>query len=360
MSTLFERLIKTDTLHNSWLAIKSKNKGGGIDGVSIAEYDANLYVNIKRLSKQLKDGKWNPQPYLKIKIPKKNNETRELGIMSINDKIVQHAIKSIIEPIFEKHFESSSYGYRPNKGTVRCIRRASTEISNKKRTHIVKFDIDNYFDTIDRHILDSMIKSRIPDFEICRLINLSIDMGVVSKNREWNDSSIGVPQGAVLSPLLANLYLDHLDKYFKERGLVSVRYADDFILLCDSQSQAEKSIKDVEVFLLEELKLKLNPSNIIAAEQGVEFLGIKIDRGNRLSISESKSNAIVTKINNISLQDSEIAPKSIQSLDGLRNYYGQLMSLERLNQWDELIIKRIELLLLKSTFLEPHLNINAH
>ncbi len=348
MSTLFEKLIKTETLHNSWKAIKAKNKGGGIDGVSIEAYDAKLYVNITKLSQQLKNGNWKPQPYLKISIPKKNNEMRELGIMSINDKIVQHAIKSIIEPIFEKRFESCSYGYRPSKGTVRCIRRASNEISNKKQTHIIKFDIDNYFDTIDRTTLDSMIKEAIPDFEICRLIDLSIQMGVVAKNKEWKDTSLGVPQGAVLSPLLANLYLDHFDKYLKENNVISVRYADDFIIVCDSESQANNIVKQVEIFLASELKLKLNPSKITTTEQGVEFLGIRVGKGNHLSISESKNNAIESKIKSIAIIDGAVAPKSLQSIEGLRVYYGQLMPHERLNKWDELLINRLENLFIDS------------
>lgn len=145
---------------------------------------------------------WNPEPYLRISIPKKNNERRQLGLLSIKDKIVQQAIKQLIEPRFEKVFVKNSFGYRQDKGHTRAINFARSCFQNKKYPFVLKLDIDNYFDTINHDILFKRLQSIVSDLEIIRLIQLCIKMGMVNKKLKWDEISEGVAQGAILSPII--------------------------------------------------------------------------------------------------------------------------------------------------------------
>lgn len=347
MSTLFNRLIKIDTLHNSWKSIKAKNRGGGIDGVTIESYDKELHENILKLRDELKRGEWKPEPYLRISIPKKNNERRVLGILTINDKIVQQAIKFTVEPYFEKIFSGNSYGYRPGKGAVKAIKRLEFELNNKQLSRIVKFDIDNYFDNIDRDVMIDMVKDVVDDFEISRLIDLCIRMGVVTKGNKWKDSKIGVPQGAVISPLLANLYLTTMDRDFDSNKVTFVRYADDFVAVCKDDSDAKQVIERIELLLGEKLKLRLNPTIITPIEEGVDFLGVRIHQGGLVTVNEAKQAKIYDKIESISLDGNSLSEGSIESIVGIKNYYGRLLPNEILKKWDKKILLELERVLIR-------------
>lgn len=179
---------------------------------------------------ELKAGTWAPEPYFRVEIPKKKNEVRKLGLLSVKDKIVQQAIKTLIEPIFENLFVDNSYGYRPNKGHTKAVRKALTECLKKKNKWVLRLDIDNYFDTINHHLLAAKLYAVIRDEEIVRLIMLSVRMGVVNKRLKWQDNVDGVPQGAILSPLLSNYYLHPFDKFVLTLCRSYIRYADDFCI----------------------------------------------------------------------------------------------------------------------------------
>jgi group II intron reverse transcriptase/maturase len=169
-----------------------------------------------------------PLPYLRITIPKKNNERRKLGLLSIKDKIVQQALKSLIEYRFEKIFVKNSYGYRPSKGHTKAVRYALHCFKNKLFQCVLRLDIDNYFDNVDHEILNKRLCALIPDAEIDRLIMLSMKMGCVDNHSRWENVTKGLPQGGVLSPLLANLYLHSFDQFVLSKDVEYVRYADDF------------------------------------------------------------------------------------------------------------------------------------
>ena len=148
LNALFHSLCLDATLQAAWRQVKGKNSAGGIDGVSLAEFERNLYQNIQSVAEDLKNGLWKPQPYLQIEVPKKKtDEMRKLGLLSIRDKIVQYAIKSLIESRAERLFVSNSYGYRSGKGTTKAIRRSLAECNMKKNRWVLRLDIDNFFDT---------------------------------------------------------------------------------------------------------------------------------------------------------------------------------------------------------------------
>lgn len=147
-ATLFQTLCTPSALLAAWKVVKTKNATGGVDGITMNEFEKDLSEHLIQLENELKTGTWSPEPYLKIEIPKKNNEKRELGLLSVKDKIVQQAIKTLIEPRFERLFLNNSYGHRPGKGAAKAIRRSQSECNMKKNLWVLRLDIDNYFDTI--------------------------------------------------------------------------------------------------------------------------------------------------------------------------------------------------------------------
>lgn len=283
----YSLLCTEEFLFAAWKAVKSKNAFGGIDGITLASFEDNLQMHLSELLSELKAGTWAPEPYLSIEIPKKKNEVRKLGLLSVKDKIVQYAIKTLIEPLFENVFVDNSYGYRPNKGHTKAVRRALSESLKKKNSWVLRLDIDNYFDTINHHLLAARLHTLIPDEEIVRLIMLSVQMGVVNKHLKWNDSQEGVPQGAILSPLLSNLYLNPFDKYVLTLCRSYVRYADDFCLMCETHTQAKLLLNQLSVYLKTHLGLNLNTPVITELRKGFEFLGITISKSG-LSLSGKK------------------------------------------------------------------------
>lgn len=234
MTKQFTNLCSIQTLNLAWITIKEKGSAGGVDGMSIDDFVKVKHKEILRLSEELKAGTWKPQPYLEIEVLKKkdSNEIRKLGMTAIRDKIVQHAIKRIIEPRFEKLFFGNSYAYRPNKGALKAIRRTMAECKKASNVWALRIDVDDFFDNIDHEILEKRLIGVGTDPEITRLIMLCVKMGKVKQNSgEWVPCEIGVPQGAVLSPLLSNLYLHSLDQFAENKDIAYIRYADDILIL---------------------------------------------------------------------------------------------------------------------------------
>lgn len=340
-SKLYDRLCLESTLYEAWRMVKSKNSSGGIDGVSIASFDAQSDVYIAELIKELKTGKWTPQPYMGITIPKKTNERRKLGLLSVKDKIVQTAIKMLIEPLFEKVFVNNSYAYRPGKGHAKAIRRTVFECSNKKKVWALRLDVDNFFDNIQHDKLIKSLHSVVHDEEIIRLILLSVQMGQVNKYMKWNDSIIGVPQGGVLSPLLANLYLTPFDEFVCTLPCSYVRYADDFCMFCDTEQKANELLQAVTLYLDKRLELKLNAPLTVEIKDGFEFLGLFISKRG-ISLSESKRLDLKGRIENISIDNGKFTSTSIKAWKGICNYYGTLLPQETLKDLDECLKEKMK------------------
>lgn len=323
-SSTFKTLCSIDHLLSSWDSIKKKNSSGGIDGESVAEFDANLKINLTKLSEELTARKWIPHPYLKIEIPKNKTEKRKLGLLAVRDKVVQQAIRLLIEPKLENMFLNNSYGYRPDKGTVKAIKRVLQERQRKSIQWALKLDIDNYFDNIDHDILEARVKAVVADEEIVRLIMLCIKMGIVSQDVKWEDVEKGVPQGAVLSPLLANLYLHSMDQHITSRTKAYIRYADNFIILTDTEETARAICADTETYLKEKLKLPLNKPIITPLYEGINFLGITIKKDS-FGISNEKRAEILKKISSLNIRGHGLDRNSAKQWSGIIFYYGQLL-----------------------------------
>lgn len=340
----FNLLCKERTLYTAWCSIKEKRSSGGIDGVSILEFDKERHIQISKLAEELRKGTWKPYPYLKIEIAKPDNksEKRQLGMTAIRDKIVQHAIKNIIEPRYERIFLGNSYGYRPGKGATKAIRRVLAECKKEQYQYVLRLDIDNFFDSINHDILQKRLIATGIESEIVRLIMLCVQMGKVTQNSgKWIDSEFGTPQGAVLSPILSNLYLHSFDQYAVSRNVPYVRYADDFLFLCETKEQAEEILVKTESHLKEKLKLSLNqPTTIIELKDGFDFLGVTIINQKAI-ITEKKREELCERINTLDFDTNGFTTKSNKTWEGISNYYGKLLPQEDLESFDEHLVKRL-------------------
>lgn len=339
--TLFQKLCTEKTLMAAWQQVKKKGAAGGIDGKSVKDVDEKLHECLCEIQQELKDKTWKPQPYLRIFIPKKENEVRKLGLLSVKDKIVQQAIKMQIEPRFEKIFVKNSYGYRPDKGHTRAIRSALHLIRSKQANYILRLDIDNYFDSIDHDILFKRLTPLITDSEMMRLVQLCIKMGMVSHKMKWDEINTGVPQGAVLSPLLSNYYLHSFDQFVLSKTRMYVRYADDFIILTETKEEAESLQKAGAEFLKKRLKLQLNTPEIKEAKEGMEFLGITLNKKG-LSLSDKKKTTLHERIEEMEWEQQSFSQKGLKQLTGIHNYYGNLLPDEYLKDFDEVLFRRLQ------------------
>lgn len=345
MSGQYHLLCQESHLHLAWNIVKARGVAGGIDGVTIAEFDKGRHRYISILANELKSGVWKPLPYIEIEIAKAKNsdEIRKIGLMTIRDKIVQHAIKLIIEPRYEKLFFNNSYSYRPNKGAVKAIRRVLAECRKSQYNHVLRLDIDNFFDSIDQKILQQRLIATGTDSEVVRLIMLCVQMGRIKHgSHAWIDNDFGTPQGAVLSPLLSNLYLHSFDQFAVSRKVPYIRYADDFLFLCESHVQAEEILTKTENYLNTKLLLSLNqPPAIIDINDGFDFLGITIYK-KVATITEPKRTKLCDRINAMEFNICGLTAKSESTWGGISNYYGKLLPQCDLESLDTAFIKRVQ------------------
>ena len=344
MPAQLNALCQIPRLYLAWNTVKAKGSAGGVDGISILEFEKDKRKEIPKLAEELKAGTWKPQPYMEIEVAKTKNpdEMRKLGMTAIRDKIVQHAIKSIIEPRYEKIFLGNSYGYRPGKGATKAIRRVLAECCKKQYKYVLRLDIDNFFDTINHDILQKRLVATGMEPEIVRLIMLCVKMGKVRQNSlEWVETEYGTPQGAVLSPILSNLYLHSFDQFAVSKNVPYVRYADDFLFLTETKEQAEEILTKTETHLKEKLELSLNqPPEIIDLNDGFDFLGITI-KDMKASITEKKREDLTDRIDSLDFDIDGFSLKSSRIWEGISQYYGKLLPQEDLEYFDSVLRKRL-------------------
>jgi RNA-directed DNA polymerase len=260
----------------------AKNDGApGVDHVSVEHFGRQIPENIWQLSDSLKTDTYRPQAIRRVSIPKPGtNETRPLGIPTVRDRIVQAAIVNVIEPIFERDFAESSYGFRPGRGCKDALRRVD-QLLKAGYVHVVDADLKAYFDTIPHDLLLAQLKRKISDGRVLSLIEMFLTAGIMEGLEEWTPES-GAPQGAVLSPLLSNVYLDPLDHLVAESGFEMIRYADDFVVLCRTREAAEAALALVQAWVAE-AGLTLHPTKTRIVDSrgesfaflGYEFRGTK-------------------------------------------------------------------------------------
>lgn len=259
------------------------NRGApGVDHVTVEAFGDDREANVGRLTAALRGGTYEPQAIRRVYIPKPgSNEQRPLGIPTVRDRVVQGAVRHVVEPIFEKEFAAHSYGFRPGRGCKDALRRVDA-LLKAGYVHVVDADLKSYFDTIPHGRLMNRLRERIADGRVLQLIESFLTAGVLDGLEEWEPEA-GAPQGAVLSPLLSNIYLNPLDHHLAAQGIEMVRYADDFVILCRSQVEAEQALAQVRQWCEAE-GLTLHPTKtriVNVRTEGFDFLGYRFQTTRR-------------------------------------------------------------------------------
>lgn len=276
---LFDKVFSERNLGAAFQQVARNDGAPGVDQVTTSEFARQLPDSIWELSDRLQSGTFQPQCIRRVHIPKPGtNETRPLGIPTVRDRVVQAAVVNVIEPIFERDFAEQSYGFRPGRGCKDALRRV-TELLKAGHVHVVDADLKGYFDTIRHDRLMGRLREKIADGSVLSLIESFLRANILDGLEEWTPTA-GAPQGAVLSPLLSNVYLNPLDHLLAAKGYQMVRYADDFVVLCRSAEQATEALELIQNWVAEN-GLTLHPTKtrlVDVREAAFEFLGYHFER----------------------------------------------------------------------------------
>ncbi len=307
-----------------------KNRGAaGVDKQSIQMFEANLEQNLKALMKALKDGTYDPIPLKRVNIPKGNGKFRPLGIPAVKCRVAQAVIGSLINPIFEKIFHDSSHGFRAGRSCHTAITELLEYFKQGYRV-VIDADVKGFFDEIPHKLIMATIEREIADGNILNLIRKFLRAGVMVGGK-LKPTRKGTPQGGVISPLLANIVLNHLDWELELHDYKFVRYADDFVVLCKSKEEAEKALEVVERCIEADLELELNEekTHISAFKSGFEFLGFYIS-SSTVKMRPKAEEKFRNKIRDVTIRSHNFSKKAIEKLNriirGTVNYFAQSYS----------------------------------
>lgn len=305
-------------------AVKKNRGAAGIDKVSISMFERNLVQNLTKLCKDLKSGAYWPLPLWRRYIPKAPSKLRPLGIPAVRDRVAQEVIRRLIEPYFELYFSDYSFGFRPHRSCHQAIRELLRFWKQGYRI-VLDADIQGFFDNIPHSLIMKRVAERIADGNILTIIQRFLASGVM-EDGVLRKTSLGTPQGGVISPLLANIVLDVLDKELAKHGYVFVRYADDFLVLAKSTAEIEKALDLVRSVIEEKLQLKLSPekTKITSFVKGFEFLGFFFS-ANGASIRTKSVEKLKDKVRKLTIRSHNFSDEVIQDINrvtrGVANYY---------------------------------------
>jgi RNA-directed DNA polymerase len=279
--SLIDKVYAERTLSLAWEKVQSNAGACGVDGITIARFAKDSQTRLLAVKEHLSKGSYQPKPVKRVRIPKPGSkQTRPLGIPTVTDRVVQQAVRMVLEPIYEHRFAEHSYGFRPERSCRDALRRVSGQLADGN-THVVDIDIQGYFDNIDQERLMRLLKEDVSDGPLLELIERILKAGVIEEG-QWEPSEQGTPQGGVISPLLSNLYLDELDHMMERQGYKLTRYADDMVVLCRSEQEACCALAQVREWM-EQVKLTLHPEkthieNMAQSGAYFDFLGYRFKR----------------------------------------------------------------------------------
>ncbi len=365
---LHDKVYRKDILMEAWKRVKTNGGAGGIDKMTISDVEAyGLEKFIQEIQQELREGTYHPKPVRRTYIPKGKTEKRPLGIPIIKDRVIQMAVKIVMEPIFEADFKECSYGFRPKRSAHQALDRIRKDTANKG-WWVVDADIKGYFNNINHEKLMLMVKQRISDRKILKMIWKWLKAGVM-ENGEYAESDLGSPQGGVISPLLANIYLHYLDckweYHYKHLGKL-IRYCDDFVVICRTKKDAEHALK-AATSIMGRLELELHSektklTSMWDGKEGFDFLGFHHRRKktetsggqwfnethqypSKKAMQKMRDNikgvfaSRTTLLLDVHKMIEILNPKII----GMRNYYGLKNAGKQLNKMDWYIIKKFTL-----------------
>lgn len=340
--SLMDKVYRMENLHSALGKVKRNQGAAGIDGQKMEQYEKGCPQRLEQVQAWLKAGKYTPQPVKRVWIPKLGSkELRPLGVPTVEDRIVQTALRNVLEPIFEHTFAAHSYGFRPGRGAKDALRRVDS-LLKAGRTWVVDADLKGYFDTIPQDKLLEKVGQHVSDGAVLELVERFLKQGVMESGKDWKPTERGTPQGAVISPLLANIYLNPLDHLMAGQGQEMVRYADDFVILCASEAQAREVMEQLRQWVAAAgLMLHPTKTRIVDATQkgGFDFLGYHFERGHRWPRQKSLEKFKETLRQKTGRLRPESLPTIIEevnrSLSGWFNYFQHSVgnTFERLDGW---------------------------
>jgi len=320
-------------VYHAFLNVKRNRGAAGIDKQSIEMFEVNLEQNLDALMRDLKTrGAFSPKPLRRVYLDKGNGKFRPLGIPVVRDRIAQDVLKQLLEPLFEPLFHENSCGFRPERSCHQAIEKV-LDIWHDGNRHVLDADIKGFFDNIPHHIIMTGLSNVVADGNILDLVERFLKSGVMD-NGVFKPTNIGTPQGGVISPLLANIALNFLDWHLHEHGLHFVRYADDFVVLCTSDTQAKEALDRVECFLTSQLGLELSPekTHITTFSKGFAFLGFDIS-SRAIKMRAKSIEKFKNKIRELTIRSYNLDKNCITRLNqvirGTANYFATPFSHNR-------------------------------
>lgn len=269
---LLEQILSPANLNAAYKRVRQNKGAGGVDEMEVDSLKDYLIEQKDKLIATILDGKYRPNPVRRVEIPKENGKKRALGIPTVVDRVIQQAITQVLSPIYEKQFSLFSYGFRPKRSAHQALRQCQRYIT-EGYSYAVDMDLEKFFDTVNQSKLVEVLSRTIRDGRVISLIHRYLQAGVVVSGK-FEQTTVGVPQGGPLSPLLSNIMLNELDKELENRGHRFVRYADDMLILCKSKRSAERTMANLVPYIEKKLFLKVNrEKSKVAAVSQVKFLG---------------------------------------------------------------------------------------
>jgi RNA-directed DNA polymerase len=344
---LLERVLHRDNILAAWQQVRANKGAAGIDGMTIEEFPGWAKSgHWKRIVTELKTGQYHPAPVKRVEIEKPDGGTRQLGIPTVTDRVIQQAIAQVLTPIFDPEFSAHSFGFRPGRNGQQALKQVQGIIKEGRR-YAVDADLSKFFDRVNHDLLMTLLGRKVKDKRLLRLIKRYLRAGVIA-NRRYIASCEGVPQGGPLSPLLANIMLDPLDKELERRGHRFARYADDFTIIVKSQRAAERVLRSISRFLQDRLKLVVNTtkSHVVKTNE-CKFLGFTF-QGTRIQWHPHSLNKFKRQVRRLTNRNWGVSMKYqlfklSQYLRGWINYFGIASGYQRCVELDHWIRRRVRM-----------------
>jgi len=343
---LFGRLCSFEALSEGFKAVRRNHGSPGVDGVTIEEFESRFDEELGKLKEELERWKYKPQPVRRVEIPKpgKGKGVRLLGVPCVRDRVVQAALKHLLEPILDPTFSDNSYGFRPGRSQRQAVEAAQRIVSSGKE-HVVDIDLSKFFDRVHHDRLIARLAMFISDKRILRLIGMTLRSGVM-KGGLVTPTTEGTVQGGPLSPLLSNVVLDELDKELERRGLEFCRYADDCNIFVGSRKSAERVMRTVSLFIEKKLQLVINQDKSkVSLSRYVKFLGMTIIAGT-IAISAQSITRAMAKVKELTPRGTHLTlERTIENLNkwymGWSSYYSMTQYPSQLRKIEAHIRRRL-------------------
>lgn len=345
---LIERIFARGNMEAALKRVLANKGAGGVDGVTVDELKPHLVTHWEGVRKRLMNGTYNPSPVRCVEIPKPDGGMRQLGIPTVLDRLIQQAVLQVLTPIFDPIFSESSFGFRPRRSAVQAVKKAKEYVAGGDG-YVVDIDLENFFNTVNHDILMGIVRSRIADVRVVKLIRKYLTAGVLVGGLTTLTEK-GTPQGGPLSPLLSNILLDVLDKELEGRGLAFVRYADDGNIFVKSQRAGERVMASITEFIEKKLKLKVNRNkSAVDKPSKRKFLGFTVGTGGKISLAKKSIARFVDKVRRITsptkgLSIEQVFEKLNPLLSGWLNYFGSCDTPSKLRKLGEWVRHRVRMI----------------